>query len=635
MQNSKRITIFSVLLLSAVCCWPGVKGADSTAADSLRRASLRDSLLRMQNVRKNLCEHSSAAKGPFSYSQSPIFAADNDAPSEVVATLPLCLPVRFGLSSRLSRFLLYGNVAPIAPIFEYGSLLFTTFDQFKGTDDFSTSEFSAITLLPNNGCRYDAFPAEVVVPEGSFLWENGVFGEDVFSVRFMRAISERLSVNVFSNYRHFDATGFSHEGNGVLSLYRSFSPDTTLFTNVGYNPLTNDYTAGIRTRWDGARGSALYLGAKYADCEDGLPFNAIAKEGLPPYLQLHQYRSTLDAGSDHEQFGTFLFDVEARLENAAIVRYKPDSASGPQVRRDAANSEISIAARTSTTVREIDTVSLLYRVQRISRSPFDYHATVSLEHNPELSVSLPFTAGYLKGVCRASAGYLIDALDDSLGYQPSWSASIEGGYGQQSFRLYAMESALPYSIPYDSAFYAVAPLFDEYRFGGGELSLRRGGAGLIIGCQSIEGITESAVRRAWPEGQPPYSQPRLVFLAAPSFGPWHGLSVTSRAFIADRKPLVKAQGALLYSANPKNTREFIDLRLCFDYWSARDTILFAARDDWNRPVYDVNTEVAIQVTTFRFFAKVSNILDRNFAYVPGYYSPGLTFRWGITWFLQR
>ena len=637
MLNLKKITIFSAVLLSAAYCWSGSRAADSSAADSLRRATLRDSLYDLQELRKKQCDHSPALTDGFSLSPSLVFEADGTGPSEALATVPLCVPVRFGLSNQLNRILQYGNVAPIAPVYESGALLFATFDPSKGTDNVSTGEFSAVTLLPNNVSRYSAHPAAAAVPEGSFFWENGVFNEDVFSLRFTRPLSERLAVSAFTNYRHFAAMDFSHEGNGVLSFYRSFSPDTTLFTGTGYNPLTNDFTAGLRARWTGSRGNDLYVGLKYADCEDEQPIDKPAPLGARLYFErLNQYRTTLDAGSDHARFGRLFFDLEGRLEDDALVRYKPDSAGTSLVRRDGSNRELSLAARTSVAVNENDTVALIYRVVQTDRTPFIQGASGSLEQTPELSVVLPYAAGALQGACKASAGYHLYNLNDSLGYAPSWSASIEGVYGRQGFRLYTMSSSLPYFISYDSAINAPSPLLDLYRLGGGELSLALGGAGrLIVGCQSIQGLTDLAVSRAWPEGTPPYAQPRLVFLAAPSVGPWHGLTLSSRAFISDRKPLVKGQGALAYAAHPENTPEFIDLRLCFDYWSERDSSTFAARTDWNRPVYDLNAEVAVHVKTFRFFAKVSNVLDRNFAYVPGYYSPGITFRWGISWFLQR
>jgi hypothetical protein len=46
-------------------------------------------------------------------------------------------------------------------------------------------------------------------------------------------------------------------------------------------------------------------------------------------------------------------------------------------------------------------------------------------------------------------------------------------------------------------------------------------------------------------------------------------------------------------------------------------------------------EIGVHVKTFRFFSKIDNLLNRRIAYVPGYTLPGLTFRWGVAWFLQK
>jgi len=105
--------------------------------------------------------------------------------------------------------------------------------------------------------------------------------------------------------------------------------------------------------------------------------------------------------------------------------------------------------------------------------------------------------------------------------------------------------------------------------------------------------------------------------------------------LSDRKPVVKNATSISFITHPADTREYIESRVSLDYWSPRDTITYAGINTWNREIYDLNLEIATHVRTFRFFAKIDNLLNRRFAYVPGYYSPGLTFRWGIDWYLQK
>ena len=47
------------------------------------------------------------------------------------------------------------------------------------------------------------------------------------------------------------------------------------------------------------------------------------------------------------------------------------------------------------------------------------------------------------------------------------------------------------------------------------------------------------------------------------------------------------------------------------------------------------SKAAFQFHSFRLFMRVDNVLNRKFAYVPGYFMPGLTFRWGFNWYFQR
>ncbi|MGA2506833.1 MAG: hypothetical protein ABSF80_05080 [Chitinispirillaceae bacterium] len=629
------ITVFLLVLLPWASNGRCAGAAGTNAVDSLQRAARYDSLARIQETNRHLYDHTSAGSAAFSVSTPVLFTADNTGPSEALSASPLCVPVSFGLSNRMNRFLLYGNVAPITQIFSDQDLLFTVADALKGTDDVCTSEISAISLLPANRCRYTSYPAAPVVPEGSFYWENGVFKEDVLTVRFARPLSERLAINVFSDYRHFDAATFDHQGNSVFSFYQGVTPDTTTLVDNGYNPLTNEYTAGARLKWTGRRGSEVLLGAKYTDCVNELALDRPADDGMLAWGRFNQYRTTFDLGSINNRVGMLGLDLQGRFESDALVRYTPDA--GNFVRSDGVNKELSFGAQAQVPLRDsAGALAIIYRMKQITRKPFDFSESSALEQTPELSLTLRRRLGPFRASCTATAGYEVFRLDRVFGYTSSWSISAEAAYGGQLLRAYAKQTALPCNIPYDSATMDNdAPLLDHYRVAGSELLLERGAASIVLGCQSIEGVEPITVRNAWPEATPPYEQPDIVFLAAPSLGPWHGFTLSSRTMIADRRPVVKTNALLSCTTHPADTREYFDIRLGFDYWSPRDPVVFANILDWNRPVCNVSFELAVHVISFRFFGKIDNLLDRKYAYVPGYYTPGVTFRWGFCWFLQR
>jgi hypothetical protein len=645
------ITVYGALLLSLAAgparagrpAVPAPKTATEVgtsvaipAADSLARSAERDSLVRMVEENRRQYNHpaDSGDRTPFFIPAHRLFNADISGPSEAMAAVPLCIPVRFGLSNRLNRYLPYGNTAPVLRIFPDGDLLFTSFDQTKGTDDIFISEISSIALLPADECLYTPAAAAAAVPEGLFYWENGVFRENVLAVRFSRPFSERLNVNIFSNYRHFDGTVFNHNGNDVYNLYRSITPDTSAIVNNGYNPLTNEYTGGALLQWTGVRGNEVRIGARYTDCVNEIALNRPATGvGNLQWGRLNQYRTEFDLGSSGNRLGPAGLDVQARFESDALVRYTPETAG--TMRNDGSNNELSCAVRASVPLPDSLKASLLYRVQRTGRKPFDRGESTALGQSPEFSVTMHRTFGGLQTSGSAAAGYELYRLEHTLGTAPSWSAGVEAAYGAQEARAYATQSALPYDIPYDSAMGLSAPLLDRYRIVGGEVSLRRGAAAMVLGCQSLSGIEPVTVERAWPEAAVPYAQPRIVFIAAPALGPWRGFTLSSRALISGSKPVLKNQAVLSFTTNPVGTREHFDFRLGFDYWSARDVIVFANINDWNRPIYNLNFKLTAHIISFRFFGTIDNLLDRKCAYVPGYRSPGVTFRWGFCWFLPR
>ncbi len=565
-----------------------------------------------------------------------LFNSNATAPSEVLANSPICQPVDYGLSSRLNRFLVYGNPGPLFSVYPAGPLIGIKPGELGGSDGIFTTEFSQISLLTGGETSYDPYPGREMVPDGSFFWENGLFKEDIFTVRFMRPLSEQVSFGFFSNYRHFNETNFNHDGNSILTFYQSLHTDTSQLSNQGYNPLTDEYSVGGRIRYAGPKGNEWSLGLRYTDCSNQLAINGTDDNDNPEWELLHQFRSGLDFETSANRFGPLLLDIAGRLESDDLSNLYPVRAADSSVNLGGSNVEISGAGRARVCLPDSGSVGLGYRATSIDRTAFDGIGTHSLENTPELLLDIPMRSGSLGARATAGAGYEILTLDSLYAYAFTWSMGLDVKSGGNELRLFARESALPYDIPYDSSMRPATPeILDRYSIAGAELSMQSSHAGLVVGGQEVQGVDSATVARSWPLGVPPYRQPSLVLLAAPSIGPWRGMTFTSRAMVSDRKPFLKAEASVSFLSHPEDTREYIESRLSFDYWSPRDTITYAGINTWNREIYDVNFEIASHVRTFRFFGKIDNILNRKFAYLPGYYSPGLTFRWGIAWYLQR
>ncbi len=637
-----RITLFSagILPLMWVPLQSQTTGPSPKHADSLARAKARaavlDSVERHTDNQRLQFETPSPGHDPYTITAAMLFNGNATAPSEALSGSAICQPVDYGLSSRMNRFLIYGSPAPLFPIYPTGSLIATRPGPLGGSDGTFTTEFSQISLLTGGATSYEPYPGNGIVPEGSFFWENGLFGEDIFTVRFMRPLSEQVTFSFFSNYRHFDGMSFDHDGNSIYTFYQSLHADTSQLSNQGYNPLTDEYSVGGRIRYAGAKGSEWSLGLSYTDCSNELAIDATAANGNPEWELLHQFRSGLDFESSGNRLGPLDVSFAGKLESDGLSNLVPQQTLDSSLNFGGSNSEISAAGRAALPLGDSGSVGLDYHATSIDRTAFDGREDRSFENAPELFLALPLRTPLLSAAATADAGGEILTLDDRYACAFTWSAGLVTKQGSNELRLFARESALPYDIPYDSSLRQASPeLLDRYGIAGAEVSMQGPRAGLVAGAQAVEGVDSETVARAWPLGIPPYQQPRLVLLAAPSVGPWRGWSFASRAMVSDRRPVVKAEASLSCLTHPEDTREYIEYRFSLDYWSPRDPISFAGIDTWNREIYDLNFEIATHVRTFRFFGKVDNLLNRKFAYVPGYYSPGLTFRWGISWYLQR
>jgi hypothetical protein len=634
MKNGTLITLSLAVILPVIAAFPCLSSASQVPGDSALQARESDSLMALQERVQQRYLHGVDRHGPFSLPAYALFIADAPVPSEALSQSPLCLPVRYGLSNRFNRFLLYGHVAPVSSIVSGGSHLCSSADPQSGTDDVFTTEIDSIVIAPDNVCRYVPSPGATVTPEASIFWETGLFDGNILAVRFARPLSRFLTVNAFSNYRSSAGKPFSHDGNGIFEFYRSLFSDTSAVVNRGYNPGIIDYTSGLQTVWSGRGGNTFRCGVKYGD-EDGQYY--IDKPGwnnLPVLGRINRFHTMGTVASDGNRIGPVILDLEGLADNNSMIRRTPDSI-GMTRRSDGQSREMAGAIRAQIPVGTHAVSALVYRISRLERRPFIEQETNTLRQSATFGTTIPMVSGSFKSSIDAAAGALAFSARDSSAIAPLASAAWVLSLGDYSARAYATYSAIPWNIPYDTALFSMAPFLDRYSLVGGEVEAGGASAGVVLGCQSVLGMERGTVLMAWPDTMLPHEQAGISVLVAPRLGPWRGITVSSRTFISNARPFVRTRGLLQFTAHPAGTEEHIDIDLWCDYWSGRDPVSFAGESDWNRPVLDVGTEVAVHVSAFRFFGKIDNLLNRKFAYIPGYYSPGLTFRWGIGWYLQK
>ena len=204
----------------------------------------------------------------------------------------------------------------------------------------------------------------------------------------------------------------------------------------------------------------------------------------------------------------------------------------------------------------------------------------------------------------------------------------------QNLHVFARRDHLPFVLPYDSLRGDVKSYNDIYDAYGAELSLLYRKIGLTTGICAVSGVDTFEAGRFWPGAILPYAQPDWSAFVNPIFGRWLGLALSCRLMASDKKPYVKSQTVVSYEAGPLFGKEHIVTDLMFDCWGRRDPVSFGGIDIWNREIYNLSLKTSVHIQGFNLFYKVDNILNRKFAYVPGYFMPGLSFRWGFQWLIQ-
>ena len=185
------------------------KNADSVSADSVKKAQRRDSLT-AEKVKAIAC-YSTFPTGldtlyqPITLTRQAIFSSDALTLSELARRFPQMVAAPLSLSNNLNRSMAYGFPLPGTLIDEGGTGLFNASDAFTGSDRVSSAQVAAVSLDPLMRLRLTPHLDELVVPETDFLWENGVFFENILNFRFVRPLSSDLSFGIFSNNRYFKA----------------------------------------------------------------------------------------------------------------------------------------------------------------------------------------------------------------------------------------------------------------------------------------------------------------------------------------------------------------------------------------------------------------------------------------------
>lgn len=618
-------------------------------ADSLKRVAKRDSLFAQVARSKETYLHyvtsADSIFGARSIAPAQFLRSDGLGFSEEARIMPAVVAVPYALSSGVNRFMSYGF--PLLPNAVF--LDNNAFPEFptalSGTDNIFSTQVTSAASAGSQGVSVTQIPSGLVIPQTALLWENALFGENSLGVRFARPLTQTIDLAILSNYRHFAPNTYGTAGD-MTALFNNFVSDTSLLANGGRNPQSNETSVSIALGTHGHSWGNGWFEYTYDDATNDLALQqstavdssqSNSAASAPKQLQwesMWHYANTVRAEvRSMPAPGRIMFNMDAKAIFEGNTGTTPNAAGDSLTQQTGRNTDVGFSV----------TPFLPFAADTLLVSCTGEHSEKLLYNNLKATVTTSdVRVGYrhaaslscLKLIAKATIGEGAAASNGIVGNQTLlYSADVCAEIGSQTLHLFALRDRMPLVLPFDSLSEPARSYVNAYNAYGADMILGDKKLGITLGVCGVSGIDTSAAARYWPDGQMPYRQPHVAFTAAPFAGRWLGFALGSRLIMSDVRPLVKVQTALSYEAHPL-AHEHITVDLLYDYWSLRDTMTYAGISTWNRDLHSLSLKIAVHIQTFNIFYKIDNVLDRKYAYVPGYFMPGITFRWGFGWLIQ-
>jgi len=627
--------------------------ADDTSAQTVDTSVAVDSVAAKKYVNGRKAAYSVTAidsamsLDPSRADAADIFRSDAASVSEILRYRSASsVSTPFSMSSSMNRLLPYGNTAPFgymtSPILATAPSPACALQYQSG--DLSGAQASEIIFGPGSDIAWIPYPTALAAPELYIFWENGVFSQNTLGLRLSRPLSQKLTLSIFSNYRYFEGTRFDHDGSDIKVFYEFFNSDTSTIMNRGYNPLTDEHALGAGLEWRGADSSKLYASFAYIGLQNEYALNDSLLIGVSAPSDPDAEAPSLDRLNwalldrlsyriDAALLNKKVWILDANIKTAFVTEkmtsfYEPDTtvANGTgETGSFIGSADIALPFGLG--------VALIGIVKNMEF--FDGDKETYSQGNPEIFYKHGFGLGSVNADIDLRAGAALFPWDDTIYATPrAKAAAALSPNDNAKLNLYAALDGITVYPDYDtSIYYLHRPWMDQFAKFGADGTMLFGYFGAMLGYQFTTGIDPFTVKASWPQGIPPYAQPNHTIIISPWMSRLDGFSLLSRTFITDTKPYIKTSAALSYIIQPRGMAHTFEWELGLDYWSERDPVMFAGHTGWNDEIYDLNLKITAHIKTFRLFYKIDNLLNLRQAYIPGYFSPGLTFRWGINWFL--
>jgi len=645
-----RITVLCALLLFLTTHLHGQSPTDSitvksSSTDSLRlqaknksrdTTALVNHFRYLENKRQQVFIFDSVPdfSNPFFVDASELYRKNATHLPDALRYHPLFTEIKYSLVSGLNRMLPYGTVAPVNYYDGSTSLRFERALFPLSLQNTYSTEINTVSIS-NNGIHLNDYTVATSLPEIVILWENGVFGENILDVRFTRPFTRNIMLSVFSNYRHFNGQKFSHSSSNIYTFYSGLYNDTSETVNTGYNIQTEEHCSGLQLSYLGIRNTALFK-LKYADLLDEAAIDTFSSTKDQMYEMYRRFPLEMNLDVSHLAENNFFFDSKLGYQTQPVIRIQPSivSSTGTSIRNDASIGILNLGLQGGKKIRTNDSLLITADLQTINQTLFS--------RDDKSSTSADSRVSYKRNRGDSSNGFALTlnggakahVLDKSITIDQIFHAGIDIRSKHNDIRFYAKHDVLPIATPLDTLD-TISDHAVPYSQAGAEYFFHTDKFRILLGYQYLSDIDKNIINNSWIQGIAPYAQPASSFIIAPSLGRFRGLALNGSLCISDQMPYIKSNSRLSYIIHPMSTSEYVDVSLGAEYWSKREPIVFAGRSDWNKSFVNVDLDISVHILGFRLFYKVDNILNQKYAYIPGYYSPGLTFRWGFNWFIQR
>lgn len=559
--------------------------------------------------------------------------------SDVLNKNPQFLPVLRNLTSSYNNSLFWGIPTPILTIRPNDELISAYPYRVPYNERISPKEIYAIKIRGNE-IQAELFPQDFLVPHTSLLWEGGIrgFRSNMLNVRFTRPMTENIQLGIFTNYQHLNRKKYSHTVGDIDGFYKGiYDPLETpreFMSDTGTNPYTNEFIASAKMLYIAPKGSKVRFSYSYSDTRNDIPLSQLDTTNSTDTIlwkedinYIHRIKASVTELklNDKLYIKSQLFLTNHKNRLSPIEYYDKWQYKGEKLSTGG-------GIKPYLLISENDIASIEFTAQRDATTRYNHQDYISQDIRLLGKYSKNYQLGKIAGNASLEAGGIFVKLNDKRENNPHLAFWGEAYLGNQRLSINAANTILPPQVTFDSE-NSITPgdLVDSYNSFGADLFLNKGCHSVLLGYKGVRSLKERSDSLYWSPGIMPYKTAGNNFILAPSFFTGKKVSLSSTWLFTDSKPYIKSKSSLLFHIHKDGRVQHTFLSFDLMYWSKRDKAEFAGVDKWNREVWDVNFHATVQIKTFRLYYKIDNILNRQNTFVPGFYLPGLTLRWGFNW----